>query len=144
MKVLYFAYGPNLNQEQMLQRCPNAKIYDFGVLTDYELVFCGHSRKRKGGVASVEPSNDSYVEGIVYLLDFQDVKDLDRAEGYPISYQRTSARVITSGGKEVSALLYFKEENKEPSDPHPDYVQIIAEAYGRYGFNHENLLNAII
>lgn len=142
MKVLYFAYGSNLDSDQMKKRCPSARSCGPAVLKDHVLRFCGYSKKRKGGVADVYPSKGGEVEGILYQLDLKDVNSLDRYEGYPISYERASLRV-DSGMGEVSALVYFKERSEVVSDPHPDYVEIIAEAYERFGFDTSKLLDAL-
>lgn len=46
---LYFAYGSNLDLEQMAQRCPDAEIVGPVRLENYELRFCG------SGFATVAP-----------------------------------------------------------------------------------------
>ena len=38
MKYLYFAYGSNLNVEQMKRRCPNATEISSAVLDGYQVV----------------------------------------------------------------------------------------------------------
>ena len=40
-KRLYVAYGSNLNIRQMQHRCPTAKLYGTGTVSDYELQFKG-------------------------------------------------------------------------------------------------------
>ena len=53
MERLYFAYGSNINLEQMADRCPAAEVVGTAVLDGYELLFRG---KRSGyGVATIEP-----------------------------------------------------------------------------------------
>ena len=48
-KPLYFAYGSNINLDQMRYRCPDATVYGQAVLDNYDLRFRG------SGVATVEP-----------------------------------------------------------------------------------------
>ena len=56
---LYFAYGSNINLEQMACRCPAAEVVGSAVLDGYELLFRGN---RSGyGVATVEPLSGSQV-----------------------------------------------------------------------------------
>lgn len=52
-KRLYFAYGSNINLEQMAVRCPAALMVGPAVLDGYELLFRGN--RRGAGVAP--PSN---------------------------------------------------------------------------------------
>ena len=49
-KPLYFAYGSNINLDQMQYRCPDATVYGQAVLDNYDLRFRG------SGVATVELS----------------------------------------------------------------------------------------
>ena len=41
---LYFAYGSNINLEQMAIRCPAAQVVGPAVLDGYELLFRGNRR----------------------------------------------------------------------------------------------------
>ena len=50
---LYFAYGSNINLEQMAVRCPAAQVVGPAVLDGYELLFRGN--RRGTGVATIEP-----------------------------------------------------------------------------------------
>ena len=142
MKLLYFAYGSNLNRKQMRARCPNHVFYDLGVIRDYELVFTGYSKTRDGGVADIRPKQGCFVEGVLYEINLKDLEALDKAEGYPNSYNRSALRVEATE-HEVSAIVYHKDLSQELSDPHPDYAQIIALAYDVYDFDKRNLLNAL-
>ena len=57
---LYFAYGSNINLEQMAWRCPGAEVFGPAVLEGYELLFRGNSR-RGSGVATIAPKEGSRV-----------------------------------------------------------------------------------
>ncbi|MFC1854127.1 gamma-glutamylcyclotransferase family protein [candidate division CSSED10-310 bacterium] len=48
--IVYFAYGSNLDQEQMQERCSDAVVKSRGYLADYALAFGGQSLSRGGGV----------------------------------------------------------------------------------------------
>ncbi len=41
---LYFAYGSNINLDQMAQRCPDAQVVGPVTLENYELLFRGNLR----------------------------------------------------------------------------------------------------
>ena len=59
---LYFAYGSNLDLEQMAQRCPDAEIVGPVRLENYELRFRG------SGFATVAPKKGSTVHGLVWKI----------------------------------------------------------------------------
>ena len=50
---LYFAYGSNINLDQMAYRCPAAQVVGPVVLEDYKLLFRGNARGN--GVATIAP-----------------------------------------------------------------------------------------
>ena len=78
-KPLYFAYGSNINLDQMRYRCPDATVYGQAVLDNYDLRFRG------SGVATVEPKEGACVYGLLWELTDQCEASLDRYEGYPCS-----------------------------------------------------------
>ena len=61
-KSLYFAYGSNINLDQMQYRCPDATVYGQAVLDNYDLRFRG------SGVATVEPKEGACVYGLLWEL----------------------------------------------------------------------------
>ena len=69
---LYFAYGSNLDLEQMAQRCPDAEIVGPVRLENYELRFRG------SGFATVAPKKGSTVHGLVWKLTPNCEQSLDR------------------------------------------------------------------
>ena len=96
---LYFAYGSNLDLEQMAQRCPDAKIVGPVRLENYELRFRG------SGFATVAPRKGSVVYGLVWKLTPQCEQSLDRYEGYPRHYRRGWHRDPSHGLYHGGALL---------------------------------------
>lgn len=144
MSNLYFAYGSNLDQNQMIERCPNSNIYGFGVLLDSRLCFEGYSVSRKGSVCSIEDYPGAYLEGVLYALDDSDLRSLDKYEGYPKTYDRSLRTVITDGGLEIEAWVY-KRRVKMGEDlrlPSEEYLSLVYGGYRRYGFNLRNLHEA--
>ena len=69
---LYFAYGSNLDLEQMAQRCPDAEIVGPVRLENYELRFRG------SGFATVAPKKGSTVHGLVWKITPNCEQSLDR------------------------------------------------------------------
>ena len=77
----YFAYGSNLNFEQMAYRCPEATVVGTAKLDGYELA----SRR---GYLTVLPKEGASVEGLIWSITGHDEFQLDCYEGYPTFYDR--------------------------------------------------------
>ena len=75
--VLYFAYGSNLDDAQMRERCANARVVGRATLPNYALVFGGFSHRWGGAVASVVRAKGACVEGLLY--DPEDPRGIDQA-----------------------------------------------------------------
>ncbi len=82
-EILYIAYGSNLNLSQMQQRCPTARVIGALEIKDYELVFRG---SRYSAVGTIEPCEGSNVPILLWGIQPEDEKSLDRYEGYPNFY----------------------------------------------------------
>ena len=61
---LYFAYGSNINLDQMAHRCPAAEVVGPVVLENYRLLFRGNRRGR--GVATIVPHKGQMVHGLLW------------------------------------------------------------------------------
>ena len=124
---LYFAYGSNINLEQMAYRCPNATVLMPVVLQGYELTYRG----RGGGVATVIPKEDSEVPGLMWSITPECEKSLDRYEGYPNFYHKTDVAVTDpETGKVYHVMMYEMDEKyKAPSIPSASYFGGIIEGY---------------
>ena len=81
-ETLYFAYGSNINLEQMEHRCPDAQLVGPVTLQNYELQFRG------SGFATVAPKKDCVVHGLLWKLTPKSEQALDRYEGYPRHYTK--------------------------------------------------------
>jgi gamma-glutamylcyclotransferase (GGCT)/AIG2-like uncharacterized protein YtfP len=123
--LLYFAYGSNLDREQMQRRCPGARLVGRAVLHGYRLAFAGWSQGWGGGVATVEPCPGSHVPGAIYEVTAEHVATLDRAEGVPFAYQR-ERRQMKVRGKVRRPILYIKT-NDDPCVPSLDYYSRIRD-----------------
>lgn len=79
----YFAYGSNLNPDQMKHRCPGHGVVGLAVLREHKLAFPVTSHDWGGGVAGVVPSHGTNVWGVVYdLSSDEELAALDGYEGY--------------------------------------------------------------
>ena len=130
--MYYFAYGGNLNQKQMLERCPDSKPKFVATLPNYKLVFVGWSRQWRGGVASIKPFRGEKVLGAIYDISDRDLRRLDSYEGYP-NYDRLKVTVFNEKGEAVEAITYIKVRQPEETPPSPAYLAIIQQGYRDWG-----------
>lgn len=135
---LYFAYGSNLDIEQMRQRCPSARVIGVGRLSDHRLAFSRYSDSRGGGVADIVPDEGQVVWGLLYDVSERDLKgNLDRYEGYPRHYTRLRLRIETLTEGEPDAWVYSVVDKDEYIEPDSHYLGIIRTAADRLGFPEE-------
>ena len=125
----YFAYASNLNQKQMMERCSGSKPRFTATLPNYKLVCTGWSRQQKGGTASIKPFRGERVPGAVYEISELNLKQLDRYEGYPTTYNRLNVTVWTDAGDPVEAITYIKKEQSQETKPSLEYLATIQQGY---------------
>jgi gamma-glutamylcyclotransferase (GGCT)/AIG2-like uncharacterized protein YtfP len=106
---LYFAYGSNLDPEQMQRRCPGHKRQTVAYLSGWRLTFRGYIQSRNGAVATIDPEERSEVWGFLYCLSEDNWKSLDRFEG---GYERISVEVVDHNEQVWSAQTYRKLEGE--------------------------------
>lgn len=134
MKRYYIAYGSNLSESQMAYRCPTAKVVGTSILKDWRLLF--------DGPASIEKYEGYKVPILIWEIQPEDEKSLDRYEGYP-SYYRKEMLDVEVNGKTINAIVYIMNTNKEhiPSDY---YYRVLEQGYERFGFDKNILEQALL
>lgn len=127
--VYYFAYGSNLNRNQMTERCPESKPMFVATLPNYKLVFAGWSREWKGGVATIKLERGAKVLGAIYDITERELRRLDSYEGYPSSYNRIKIRVFNEDGDAMEAITYVKSGPLDETEPSKKYLSIVQQGY---------------
>lgn len=142
--TLYFAYGSNLHVDQMHARCPTARLFARATLPGYQLAFRGASAYWGGAVATLGRSKTRSVPGVLYAMRSADLEDLDHFEGHPLYYERRLRTVVDEQGARWQAHVYILPASRAPAGlPGLKYVEVIAEAYGRHGFDLRHLKRAL-
>ena len=131
--MYYFAYGSNLNKKQMRERCPESKPVFIATLHNYKLTFVGWSRQWRGGTASIKPFRGERVPGAIYELSDQDLRRLDKYEGYPNAYDRLSVKANNEDGESVEAITYIKAGQADETQPSQEYLSVIRQGYRDWG-----------
>jgi len=126
-KVEYFAYGSNMNSQQMKCRCSSAISLGRAFLEGYDFVYDGCSCRWKGAVANVVPKEGSKVWGRLYEIDESDLQKLDRCEGYPKAYTREKLTVVDDEGEKHKAWVYFRKQPEKLGDPTDEYRNTVIE-----------------
>ena len=122
--MYYFAYGSNLNQKQMKERCPDGKPLFTAVLPNYKLVFAGWSRQWRGGVASIKSLRGDRVRGAIYEVTESCLQRLDR---YESGYSRLNVTVFGEDDEPIGAITYVKDGKLEDAAPSKEYLAVIQQ-----------------
>ena len=134
-KTMYFAYGSNINLDQMASRCPDAEVVGPAVLENYELLFRG--RAGGSGVATIEPREGARVHGLLWRITPGCEQSLDLYEGYPRLYEKQTVTVRDGAGQEFTVMAYVMTDSerwRDPAMPSGFYYKSIRE-----GFQQNNL-----
>jgi gamma-glutamylcyclotransferase len=132
-KILYFAYGSNLNKKLMKERLPESKPTLTAVLPHYRLAFLGWSRQWKGGTVTIRTSHGDKVTGGVYEIPEKDLPRLDGFEGYPRESNRINVTVFTEDGEALKAVTYIRVSQAEETKPSMEYLTTIKQGYRDWG-----------
>lgn len=127
--VVYFAFGRNVNSKAMLskRRCPDGKLLGPGVLYDYKFII------DKRGYASIKPSKNSQVHGVLWLISPEDNERLDLREGVRINIYRKEilkVHALYSGFEDFKALVYISN-SEEGFFAKDGYIEEIVEGLKR-------------
>ena len=139
----YFAYGSNMNLDQMEYRCPDAKVVGRAVLKDYRLVFRG---SRNGiGVASVVSDPGKEVQGLLWKITPRCERSLDFYEGYPRLYGKEKIKVQTKTGEVANVAVYIMNEpyQSQPALPGDFYLKGILDGCRQNGLSKKNVRQAV-
>ncbi len=146
--ISYFAYGSNLDQNQMRKRCPESNLVGKFVLKNYRLGFTifSSAAHRQCGCADVIKSDEDEVWGLVYEISDSDLISLDKYEGHPRFYKRFTTKVYDEFNHERVVESYeVIEKNPKHQEPSQDYFNIISNAVEKWDFpeSYKNFLRSI-
>ncbi len=106
-RILYFAYGSNLDASQLAERCPGSRGLFRACLRHHRLDFSYFSSRWVGGAADVVPHSGDEVWGAVYELDASELSTLDR---YERGYDRILLSVIADDGPRAVVSYTVREK----------------------------------
>ena len=118
----YFAYGSNMDVQQMAVRCPDAVVVGTACLPGHRFLINTH------GVATVVPSQGEVVYGVLWEISKADEASLDHYEGVASGfYRKLTARVRHPIRTEADALVYVASDER-PGLARPGYLERVVLA----------------
>jgi gamma-glutamylcyclotransferase (GGCT)/AIG2-like uncharacterized protein YtfP len=132
---LYFAYGSNLDVQQMHGRCAEAvRLLAPGCLRGYTLAFNEYASSWGGGVADVVMAPQQEVWGLVYDVSLAGLERLDVYEGYPHLYTRFQGAIETSRRVLTAVWIYTVVHKRGFIPPSQEYLGILQRAARCFSF----------
>ncbi|MFQ5992063.1 MAG: gamma-glutamylcyclotransferase family protein [Nitrospiraceae bacterium] len=126
--TLYFAYGSNMDEQQMSRRCPNAAVVGVATLLGHQLII------NTKGFATVVPLDTGVVIGLLWNLARTDEEALDDYEGVGRGlYEKSMVVVQTHDGDKCRALAYVATTSTMGA-PWKGYMERIVAAAERHDF----------
>ena len=138
---IYFAYGSNLNLQQMQYRCPSARLLGVGLKRGYALRFRG----RWPGYAylTVTATAGAVTPVAAFAVRPSDVAALNRYEGVATGHYRIEPVAVDIAGQgRLSGFWYVMNSGRRFS-PSQLYVQTVAEGHQKMGFDMRILQKAL-
>jgi len=137
----YFAYGSNMNLEQMKKRCSSPKVLGNARLTGYKLGFYGYSGIWDGAQETVVPDLEGEVWGVLYELQFFDCEQLDGYQDVRFDgtgpYFHYPVEVIDEEQGTFDAMIYKKNILQEAMLPSTEYLNFIVQGATTQGLPPE-------
>ncbi len=119
----YFAYGSNMDSQQMAGRCTHATDAGLGTLPHHRFII------NQRGVASIVPSLGTDVHGRLWWLDPQDEESLDRYEGVAKGFYRKIVFTIERpGGMPTTRALVYVASDQKAGTPREGYLERVIAA----------------
>ena len=121
----YFAYGSNLNMQQMASRTPFATSEGQMYIANWRLVF--------RGVADIEPHQGSRLAVGLWKITKPDEDALDIYEGYPDMYRKEN----------ILGMMTYRMNSNRIMPPSEIYFDTILEGYRDFGLDTDLLYDAL-
>lgn len=120
-----FAYGSNMQTARLRERCPSAQPLGVAELPGFDLRW--HKKSKDGSgkcdiVKAGEPG--ATVLGVLYQIDRDDKRALDRAEGLGNGYAETDIEVYR-GPDLVTAKAYIATDTDPTLKPYSWYRALV-------------------
>jgi gamma-glutamylcyclotransferase (GGCT)/AIG2-like uncharacterized protein YtfP len=127
LTIMYFAYGSNMDPEQMASRCPGSAFVGIGTLKGYRFMI------NLNGVATIVPDQTGIVYGVVWNISVPHKLTLDGFEGVEENiYYEKIVQVSSDAPGLIDALVYIANETI-PALPRAGYLEKILRGAAHFG-----------
>lgn len=138
---LVFAFGSNMDPQQMKRRCASARFRGVHEIHDHRLAFVGRSRGWGGAVATIEPRQGAKVVGVLWQISKADLEALDGFEGAPHVYRRVACQIRGEAGpRQIWIYVHNRPVRGRPS---ASYVATIRRGFKFARRSPKRLENAV-
>lgn len=117
----YFAYGSNMNESRMSDRCPGAIPAGIAKLEDYKFALDSE------GNATVLKSAGSHVWGFLWDISEEHKKNLDIKEGIHTGAYRDSYILVEQDTIQTEALIYISLREPNEGNRVPEYEDMVIQ-----------------
>ena len=126
---------------EMQRRCPEAEFLGTGRLENWRLMFKG---SKTGAYATIEREKGKSVPILLWRITATDEERLDRYEGFPTFYYKRTIQATRTGANDedlgkTSGMVYIMHEERKLGAPSIHYLEVLAKAYEKFGFDEEIL-----
>ena len=134
MYLPYFAYGSNMNLDQMAVRCPGGRMLGLVRKRDWRYLI------NQRGYVTAQEDPDAETLGCLWELTEEHWAVLDRYEGVAGGfYRRVDCEVVPlDSGEPVSAIAY-RAANETPGTPAENYANIVIDGARQIGLPKDYL-----
>ena len=139
--MIYFAYGPDLNPAQMMQRSPGHRSLGVARLDDHWISFSRYSPSDRSATISIVENQGSTVWGALYEVPEEDVPILNHIHGFDpdrqaglnehVAQKVSIHRLGHSQPIAVSTYVAVPDDGK--TLPSPDYIELILDGARYHG-----------
>ena len=131
MSKYYFAYGSNLNLEQIKHRCKDVIKVGSVILKGYELEFRYY--------LTIKENKNSEVPLGIFKISSDDELNLDIYEGYPRFYRKEELSIDFNDEK-ITGIIYIMNENtRKTIPPSQTYLNTCLKGYQDFDFDEKYL-----
>ena len=131
-KIIYMAYGSNLDKSQMKIRCPKATSLGFILVPNHRLVF-------KGVADMIPAKNFSCPVGLWDITEDCETA-LDYYEGFPRLYRKK----YFENQKTKDTYMAYVMNGNDLGNPMEKYLQGIINGYDDFGIEKKYLEEALL
>lgn len=128
--MYYFAYGSNMDEQQMRSKKVSFSSREKAILYGYKMSFSKRTTNGSGRATILPALQEDFVEGILYEINVKDITRLDKPERYPVHYSRIEVSVSADSGQSVKAITYMAnpEQIQEDLKPMQGYLETLLTA----------------